>query len=207
MKKYLEETKFAVSSLIELVWTDFKILENLNEQLKALLFEFDFKHEIFLANEYHPAANYYHAQAAKAYEKMAQPKAEMERKIKETYDSIDAKSASISALSGAILQIAKQCISLNYGKPQNAPDGTNIQGIPVKLIIWEGRNQSIHYENPKEISEHVVKIFENLDAVRADGKVWDPKSQRNFAFEIIKFLGWRTYDDFEDHLKSIKGKK
>lgn len=207
MKKYLEETKFAASSLIEIIWADFENLENLNNQLKKLTAKFNVRYQSFLANEFHPAANHYHAQMAKAYEDIAQPKKELESEIKDVSESIDAKSASIAALSGAILQIAKQCISLRYGKPPNAPDGDDIGGVLIKDIIWEGRNQSIHYENPKEISDNVVALFAKLDAIRNDGKSWDARSQTNFAFEIVTFLGWRTYGDFATHLKSLKSQK
>lgn len=207
MKKYLEETKFAASSLIDLIWADFEHLEGLKDRLKKLTAEFDIRYQLFLANEFHPAANHYHAQMAKAYEGIAQPKAELESQIQGVSERIDAKSASIAALSGAILQIAKQCISLKYGKPQNAPAGDDIGGILIKDILWEGRNQSIHYENPKEISDNVVTLFAELDALRADGETWDARSQTNFAFEIVQLLGWRTYGDFEGHLKSLRSKK
>lgn len=207
MKKYLEEISHAASSLIELIWFDFDKLEERNSQLKALTAEFDVKHQVFLANEFHPAANFYHAKMAKAHEGIAKPKAELEREIMDILVSIDAKSASISALSGAILQIAKQCISLKYGKPKSAPAGEDIDGVLIKEIIWEGRNQSIHYENPNEISGNVVTLFAKLDSIRGDGVTWDARSKTNFAFEIVQFLGWRTYSDFEKHLKSLRSKK
>lgn len=207
MKKYIGETQYAASSLIDLIWADYDSLEKLNEQLKTLTAEFDVKYQVFIANEFHPAANYYLAQMAKAHQGIAEPKAELEKQISDVSESIDAKSASIAALSGALLQLAKQCISLKYGKPQNAPDGADIGGVLVKNIIFEGRNQSIHYENPKEISENVTKLFAELDAIRKDGNTWDAKSQTNFAFEVVKLLGWRTFSDFESHLLSIKSKK
>ena len=207
MKKYLEEIEHAASSLIELIWSDFEKLEELKNRLKVLTVEINVKYQVFLANEFHPAANFYHAQMAKAHEGIAKPKAELERDIEEVSKFIDAKSASIAALSGAILQIAKQCISLKYGKPQSAPAGEDIDGVLIKEIIWEGRNQSIHYENPKEISGNVVTLFSKLDGVRGDGAIWDPRSQTNFAFEVVQFLGWRKYSDFEKHLKSLRSKK
>jgi hypothetical protein len=43
MKKYLEETKFAASSLIDLIWADFEHLEGLNDRLKRLTAEFDIR--------------------------------------------------------------------------------------------------------------------------------------------------------------------
>lgn len=207
MKKYLEEISHAASSLIELIWSDFDKLEVHNSRLKALTAEFDVKYQVFLANEFYPAANFYHAQMAKAHEGIAKPKVELEREIMDISETIDAKSASIAALSGAILQIAKQCISLKYGKPQNAPVGEDINGALIKEIIWEGRNQSIHYENPNEISDNVVSLFAKLDSIRGDGVTWDARSKTNFAFEIVQFLGWRTYSDFEKHLKSPRSKK
>lgn len=207
MKKYLEEISHAASSLIELIWSDCDKLEEHNSRLKALTAEFDVKYQVFLANEFHPAANFYHTQMAKAHEGIAKPKVELEREIMDVSETIDAKSASISALSGAILQIAKQCISLKYGKPQNAPVGEDISGTLIKQIIWEGRNQSIHYENPNEISDNVVTLFAKLDSIRGDGVIWDARSKTNFAFEIVQFLGWRTYSDFEKHLESLRSKK
>lgn len=206
MNKYLEEIKYAASSLIELIWADFDKLEECNVRLEALTDEFNAKYQIFLENEFNPAANFYHAQMAKVQQGVVKPKAELEKEIEDVSESIDAKSASIAALSGAILQIAKQCISLKYGKPKSAPIGENIKGILIKDIIWEGRNQSIHYENPKEISDNVVNLFSKLDAARGDGSTWDARSQVNFAFEVVGFLGWCTYSDFEKHLKSLRSK-
>jgi len=206
MKKYIGETKYAATSLIDLIWADYESLAALNSELKELTSEFEVRYQVFIANEFHPAANYYHAQMAKVYQGMAKPKAELEKQIQDVSESIDAKSASIAALSGALLQLAKQCISLRYGKPQNAPDGADISGVLVKDIIIEGRNQSIHYENPKEISENVTKLFKALDTIRNDGNTCDAKSQTNFAFEVVKLLGWRTFSGFEAHLLSIKSK-
>lgn len=207
MNKYLEETKFAISSLLELIWADFDSLEKLKSQLKVLTADFEIKHQSFVANEFHPAANYYHAQMAIAQANISKPKAHLESQIQDISQRIDAKSASIASLSGAVLQVAKQCISLKYGKPQSAPDGCSIKGVLVKSIIWEGRNQAIHYESPKEISPKVVDLFAKLDGIRADGQVWDAKSKVNYAFDIVHLLGWRSYEDYETHLKSIKSNK
>lgn len=207
MKRYLQETRFAASSLIEIIWSDFAKLEDINTQLKILTAEFEVKHQVFLVNEFHPAANHYHAQMAMAYAGIAESRIEFESKAQKLSESIDAKSASISSLSGAILQLSKQCISLRYGKPQNAPDGPDIDGVSVKEIIWEGRNQSVHYENPKEISQSVVDLFKKLDASRNDGVSWNPRAQINFAFEVVSFLGWRSYENYEIHMNLISTKK
>jgi len=203
MKHYLKETEFATKSLIELISDDFNELTRLNENLVVMTTELDIKYQTFMANEYHPAANFYYAQMAQAFEKKEVLNKETNEKIEAVVMNIDAKSASITALSGALLQIAKQGISVTYGKPQNAPKGGDFNGILIKEIIWEARNQSNHYENPREISSKVVHIFSQLDKVRNDGLNWDVKSQVNFSFEVLRLLGWLDYEIYTEHMSSI----
>ncbi|MBV2180850.1 MAG: hypothetical protein KUL86_06390 [Castellaniella sp.] len=200
MRNYISQTEHATRSLVDLIAVDHKALENESRALRSATAKFDVLHQVFLANEFHTAANHYHAQMAQA----GQAQETVGAKVKFLADTIDAKSASIAALSGALLQIAKQGISVIYGKPQNAPLGAKISGIPIKDIIWQGRNQSIHYENPKEISSAVVNLFSRIDSVRSDGVSWQPKTQRNYAFDIVNFLGWLDWKQFERHLLSIQ---
>lgn len=202
MNNYISQTEFAAKSLIDLISSDFNALELMNVALKTATAKFDMNYQIFMANEFHTAANYYHAQMAKAHEPQAHIIAEIER----LSENIDAKSASISALSGALLQIAKQGISLTFGRPENAPKGEEVNGLLIKEIIWEARNQSIHYENPREVSDKVIDLFTKIDKVRNDGTSWTPRNQINYAFNIVKFLGWLNYERYEMHLKSIKRK-
>jgi hypothetical protein len=203
MKNYIKEIEFASKSLINLISADFTELAKLKKSFEVLNPEQKIKHQSFMANEYHSSANFYHAQMAEAFERK---KSADNEKLSEVLLKIDAKSASITALSCALLQIAKQGISTCYGKPQNAPKGTEFNGVLVKDIIWEARNQSNHYENPKEISIHVENIFLELDKIRNDGIKWDPNSKFNFAFEVIQLLGWLKYENFEKHLCSIRPK-
>ena len=200
MKNYISQTEHATRSLVDLIAADHKALENTSRALRDATAKFDVRHQIFLANEFHTAANHYHAQMARAH----QAKAVIDADVKFLVDSIDAKSASIAALSGALLQVAKQGISVVYGKPQNAPRGAEVSGMLVKDTIWEGRNQSIHYENPKEISDAVVDLFRRIDGIRNDGVSWDPRSQYNYAFDIVNFLGWLDWKQFEGHMLSIR---
>lgn len=203
MKKFLNEIEFASKSLIGLISSDFIELNRLNKSLEKKTAELAMKYQIFIANEFHSAANYYHAQMAQAFERKKEVDAQTQKDIEILTFKIDAKSASITALSGALLQIAKQGISTTYGKPENAPKGIEFNGIPVKEIIWEARNQANHYANPKEISVKVENIFTKLNDIRGDGVIWNPKSQVNFSFDVVKLLGWLEYENFVKHLSSI----
>ncbi|CDG55213.1 MULTISPECIES: hypothetical protein [Halomonadaceae] len=200
MKNYIVQTEHATRALVDLIAADHKALSDANDALRGAMSLYDVQYQVFSANEFHTAANHYHAQMARAH----QAKADVDAGVKSISASIDAKSASIAALSGALLQVAKQGLSVVYGKPPNTPKGAEISGLLVKDIIWEGRNQSIHYENPKEISDAVVELFGRIDGARNDGVSWDPRSRYNFAFDIINFLGWLDWKQFKDHMLSIQ---
>jgi len=199
MKHYVTQTEHASRSLVGLISVEQLALSRAIVNLKKATAKFKVDYQVFTANEFHSAANYYYAQMVQAHK----IKAEAGEAISEITAEIDAKSASISALSGALLQIAKQGISLIYTHPGSAPQGDDLSGISIKEIIWEGRNQTMHYENPKRISNHVVDLFERIDAVRNDGIVWDPKNKINYAFEIITFLGWFEWEQYKQHMCSI----
>jgi hypothetical protein len=103
-------------------------------------------HAAFRARELGPDANYWYAtrhEAGMALNGLAAELCELENSI------ID-KQQSLAALSGALLQIAKQGISIEHRRPENCPNGRKVFGVDIKWLIWAGRNQAIHYENPKE---------------------------------------------------------
>jgi hypothetical protein len=50
---------------------------------------------------------------------------------------------------GAILQIAKQALSMRYGALTNGPAGREIAGTCVRDLISHGRNQAMHYEETR----------------------------------------------------------
>jgi len=203
---YLLQTEFAVKAIIDIICSDAKKLAELEHSLRHITAEFDVRYQIFLANEFHPAANYYHALMAKAHESQHTRQKQVLDDIEALTSTIDAKSASVGALAGALLQIAKQGISITYGKKQNAPKGAELGGLPIRDIIWEARNQTVHYENPREISADVVKIFEQIDATRADGVTWKPKERINYSFDVVRWLGWFDYNQYLSHMRSIRSK-
>lgn len=53
---------------------------------------------------------------------------------------------SIGSLSGALLQHPKQGISLVHSGPSSCPAGRAIGGSTLKDVIWQGRNQAIHWD-------------------------------------------------------------
>ena len=66
----------------------------------------------------------------------------------ELVQRVDARQFSVAALSGSLLQYGKQGISLHYGKKRTeCPDGRTVYGIPLSEVIWQARNQALHWED------------------------------------------------------------
>ena len=107
---------------------------------------------------------------------------------------VEARQFSVSALSGSLLQYGRQGISLHYGKNgSGCPDGRNVVGdIHVKEIIWQARNQAIHWEEGS-FREPTTKLFEALATINP---VFAEFKTRSLASEIIGLLGWHNAEAF-----------
>lgn len=101
------------------------------------------------------------------------------KEIDEFTFSIAVKEESIKALAGALLQIAKQGISTVHGKLNNCVDGRTIKNEPIKNIVWQGRNQSMHYEEGK-FFQPIIDCFHNIEI---------QLRKENLAKEIVDLLG------------------
>jgi hypothetical protein len=114
--------------------------------------------------------------------------------VETAIERVAAHEFSVSALCGNLLQYGKQGLSLQFGKHKHGcPEGRLVGGVPLHEVIWQGRNQALHWEDGT-FTNAVTKCFEqlaaNLDPVFAQYK------QRSMAYEVISHLGWRTADDF-----------
>lgn len=119
----------------------------------------------------------------------------------------------LQSVAQALLQIGKQGISSQYGKLKKDCVNEFVKvnkEIPLKCnvnildIIWEGRNQSIHYED-KTFNRPVEECFEKLlqnNHLCCD-KLAGYKNGENKAYEIIKILSWDSHEVFEKDLISL----
>lgn len=114
---------------------------------------------------------------------------------------IDARAFSVASLCGSLLQIAKQGISVAHGGLGQCPNGRDVRGHHLKQVIWQGRNQSIHWEagNPHP---PVRQLFDSLTA-NVDSKFGDYPG-RNCAFDIVDLLNWQTIDDFKNDMNLLQ---
>ena len=106
---------------------------------------------------------------------------------------------SLSIIAGSVLQIAKQGISITYDELAKCPDGRMVGRESLKNIIWQGRNQAMHFEEGN-YNENVVKCFRNLEL--GYGSIFQ-LSNKNLAFEVLSVLEWKTYEKYENDLKKL----
>ncbi|MFD3274459.1 hypothetical protein ACE3MS_30660 [Paenibacillus dendritiformis] len=119
----------------------------------------------------------------------------------------------LQSVAQALLQIAKQGISSEHGKNKNNCS-TNLLdagkmiinkfNVPILDIIWEGRNQSIHYEesNPfPPVRQCFNSLLQNSDD-KCQALLGFDQGQ-NKAYEIVKILDWTDISNFESDLSSL----
>jgi len=196
MNPYIVETKYATNNLIN----------REEERLKAFyihLTEHKKRHEIlykdFFRKDLDPYENFTEADMMRSFYYQADYDKEfltpLRSAISEVENSIEAKKESIQALSGALLQIAKKGISIVHGGLNFCPDGRFIKTEPIKNIIWQGRNQSLHFEIGS-FHTPVVNCFNALGI---------PINNQNSAKLIIDLLGWTSDKNYQDDMVLLLG--
>lgn len=203
MNSYITDTSHSTSQLIKLIFEE----ENaLNEAIKChsgLMAKAEFYYKEFTSNDLHEDFDDMHVmQDFNSMAKVKQSVNQIQIEINMLQLSIDAKEFSLRSLSGALLQIAKQGISITYGNLEACPDGRFIGSETLKNIIWQARNQSMHFE---EGNPHPpVRIcFQNLQNDFGADFSLGTTSPENLARRVVSLLGWTEYIAYEKDMDSI----
>jgi hypothetical protein len=108
------------------------------------------------------------------------------------------------AFSGAVLQIAKQGIHSTWGDYETAPRVRWYGQVHLAQIIWEARNQSMHYEGlPRE---KPGKVFEELNVAGYIEFDLRAPPYKNRALEILALIGWQQFADYERDMTALLAK-
>lgn len=117
-----------------------------------------------------------------------------EKEAAQAAERVAARDFSVSALSGSLLQYAKQGLALEFGRQrEGCPVGREIAGLPLHEVIWQARNQALHWEEGN-FHPPTVRCFEHL-AANVDPRFGEYRN-RSMAYEVICLLGWKVSDDF-----------
>jgi hypothetical protein len=196
MHQYLQDTEYAAQNLLNLATAEDIQLKSLTESLKQSeaqlkIHQWDFQtsdlNEDF-SDAYVMAA---FGRAAKAAQETDRLKIEVAR----LQASIGAHQHATQALAGAVLQIAKQGISVVHGGPGAAPSGRAVGTLFVRDIVWQARNQSMHYEEGN-FKKALTDLFAKLEAEQGAQFSLAAHPRQNRAKQVLDLLGWSSYSTY-----------
>lgn len=126
----------------------------------------------------------------------------------------------LSTLCGVVLQVAYKAIEL-FSRNTTIPSdlshligegskakifccGKHIRGVPVGLVIYAGRNQHMHFDDPdlREPSRSVLDLLASYFCLRTEMCVMDPafdtenRKLVSLSANITGLIGWRSYDAY-----------
>lgn len=204
MVNYLAEIEYAASSLFPVIWEERNRLQKLEAELDSLTrrVKDNYLRAEFLATNSEDPDDV--AMAAGVYwenyfgdDKDRYHKDKHREKL---VDQVATHAFSIDSLAGSLLQYAKQGISLSHGGLSACPDGRAIGSQFLKDVIWQGRNQAIHWEEhnpPTHVQRCFDKLAKEVDQIFADYRT------RNMAQVVVRLLGWKDFATFRADLLSL----
>lgn len=201
---YLQDIEFAVERIITTVYEERRVRDELQAELDAALnrlkWETDRRDFLVmnpdlddegLGTMAHWDIHFDHA-----------PRADKaQRSVDDINNSIAAKQFSVDAMSGSILQYAKQGISITHGSLAACPDGRHLGTQTLKNIIWQARNQAMHFEDQNP-HPPVVACFTAL-ANDTGNPRFSAFRTDNLGFDVLEHLGWRTIADFNADMRLL----
>ena len=204
MQSYINEIEFAAKSIIEIIWKERDRLLELKQKIKSL--------SKVVRSEYEKAQSW--AMNAEDPGEVAMSTgiywnnyfgndkdlSDKDKQKIELEGHVLAHQFSIAALSGALLQHAKQGVSLVHGTLSVCPSGRMIGSQHLKDVIWQGRNQAIHWEDGN-FHKSVEDCFDVL-STEIDPKFNQYKS-RSMASDLVELLDWKTFDKFKADLLQL----
>lgn len=203
MHQYIKDTKYCTAELIKIIYKEDDLYHKACLERDLLLQKSDFYYKEYISKDM--SDDFCDLQAENDFHKMAKAKKEatiIENNIKnEELDNmnitIENKKYSLIALSGSLLQIAKQGLSL-----KNDKDGRKVGREKLKNIIWQSRNQLMHFEEGKP-HPPVIKCFKNLEMDFGKDFSLENVKTKNLAKKIIDLLNWKIYENYEKDMIAL----
>jgi hypothetical protein len=194
MNQYLMDTEYAAKALFDAINHERDLLAELVKQRDAARAMENEHYTAFLARARQPFAHYWYNELKRA----GKEKSAAEEKVAELELRIADREFSIGTLAGAVLQIAKQGLSIVWGKPDDWPKAREVFGQQIGTVIRAARNQALHFEEAAK--EDTAKVLIGLAAAGADAQLKDATEKINLASVVLEVLGWK---DYESYLKDM----
>jgi hypothetical protein len=110
------------------------------------------------------------------------------------------------AVAGAILQVARQCVSIAWPAPHGRMEKGRMVGKQhLSSVIWHARNQSLHFEEGMPTNSNTKKSVQLLSeeyGIQIDNL---SESPRSLAVEVFEILEWSSYENYaKDMVEMLK---
>lgn len=201
MHNYLEATQHAAKNLIELAAGEFRMLEDLRKKFLEANSKFEHHNWDYTSTDMNDDFSEGHVR--QAFGKMAEAHREMVRcraAASSLQAILDAKEHALQFISGTVLQLALQGISVVYGKTNEAPLGRKIGSQYLRDVVSAARNQAAHFDE-EDLRPAVKKVFSILESEFGDEFSIAKNPHKILAQQVLLGIGW---DDYAQYLKDME---
>lgn len=163
MHQYLQDTEFAAQSLFQVAMDEERQLGLLATSLQDKERELQVHQGDFQTSDLNEDFSGTYVMAA--FARAGRAGLEVQRlraEVAALQASVGTHQHSVQAIAGAILQVAKQGISLVHGGLSSALPGRSVGSLALRDVVWLARNQSMHYEEGK-YKPPLTALFSTLE--------------------------------------------
>lgn len=203
MNQYISDTEYAVSNLLELAHQEEAILQQKTAELASVEAEYKIHSWDFETSDLND--DFSDAYVMGAFSRMASvadKAVKLRPEINALQALVGAHQVAIQAICGSVLQIAKQGISLVHGDLHAAPTGRLVGSIPVRDIIWQARNQSMHYEEGN-LRKAVTDLFADLELAYGSSFSLSLHPLQSRAKQVIQLIEWKSFNHYRADMELI----
>ncbi len=112
----------------------------------------------------------------------------------------DEHEVSSTMLAASVLELAKRGITMVHVGLQQAPTAPSVGTVALRDLIWQARNQAMHWEDGK-LHPPTQACFDALFAEH--GSPFDEATKRNLSLKVLRVLKWTDYDSFATDLSRL----
>jgi hypothetical protein len=203
MHQYLRDTEFAVQNLFRLATGEENQLWSISQNLKNKERELQAHQSDFQTSDLNE--DFSDAYVMAAFARAGRAAQEIERlkgDVAALQASVGTRQHAVQALAGAILQIAKQGVSLVHGNLSAAPPGRVIGSLALRDVVWHSRNQSMHYEEGK-YKQPVLALFSMLESEQGSQFSLASFPKQSRAKQVLHVLGWKDYATYIHDMQAL----
>lgn len=202
-KEFIGKSRHALNHLFNAIDEYNNVLESAQQDVEAIEASKQALSDLFMyRDQWSPNANHYYVQYMQRIKQLDEKQKEaatgLTSRLEKALGSIGATVESMSSLAGAILQIAKQVLSLRYSGKPNIFAARDIGSQKIIEVIWEGRNHAMHWDE----GEPNKKVQGMLDALSKDLGI-TIEVGRNNCLSILGALNWSSAEVVVNDLHAL----